>query len=543
MPSLSILLFICESQAKTTVSPPMGLYKIAAYASGDGIDCDVLCMDLDSPDKYLAKAEAGGYDVLGISPSHWNAKQDLEVLWRFHDRARKSGKPVLFVGGGQEASMNPGQWLHFGIDLIFLGFAEKTFAEFCRRYRDLSPDKRAGPVEDLAGELAGVSYLDRSGALRESPAETMTCDYFREVSHHRVLSMEIPFAKYWEAVRGAHADTSLGSEFIVEFVRLYTSSHCSRRCGFCNSQNFLPISQGGKSPIIMLGAEEVFELVQHFIDTYGARGFFFSDDDFPIGNRAGIDRAKRFSKLVVEAKRAGRIPETVRFHCQARIADFLVRGTDGTKRPDPAFLEVLEKAGFRSVAMGVETFSDRLLKAPSINKVGITAENCMAVLDAMTEAGMVPLINLIIGIPEAEPRELVETLDIALDYIIGGCEINVTGPMLALPGAPLLDDERYPVHHWHWTHPKTGEVHPISSYFEPFDPAVAAVSNGYDRMLDDALDEVARRHGWEGKILHKRIRNTTAILAAARLLEDAVLISKTEDVIARMVDRKSLVLT
>ena len=72
----------------------------------------------------------------------------------------------------------------------------------------------------------------------------------------------------------------------------------------------------------------------------------------------------------------------------------------------------MEKASFLSIGLGVETFSDRLLKCPSINKKGLTSADSLKVIDAMLSTKIVPQINIIIGIPESTPDELADTLTV-----------------------------------------------------------------------------------------------------------------------------------
>ena len=53
----------------------------------------------------------------------------------------------------------------------------------------------------------------------------------------------------------------------------------------------------------------------------------------------------------------------------------------------------LKAAGFYTYGLGVETFADRLLKSPSVNKLGVDAQDCENVLDAMLDIGLNPLIQ------------------------------------------------------------------------------------------------------------------------------------------------------
>ena len=533
-----VLLVIGRSQVGNTISPPTGLYKLQHYLKQRGFACDVLCQDLSDIEHALTLTRHGVYDIIGYSLSHWSLQDDLDTLWQFRDAADTLEKPVLFIGGGQEAAMNAEQCLRVGIDLIFLGFAESILQRFCQRYHEQAYDDRQVSVEEMVGDLPGVVFLDRHDKIVFREAEPISPAYFEEISYTQTLTMDVPYRNYWKVLRDKQSDTSLGSAFVFEFVRLYTASHCPRRCGFCNSQSFLPISQGCQPKIIHLNAGQIVDLILHFTRRHGARGFFFSDDDFPIGNRSGIERVEQLCDMIIEQKACGKIHPTVRFSCQARIADFLMRKTDGSRRVNVALLETMASAGFSSIAMGVETFSDRLLKVPSINKIGVNARNCFDVLDAMLKAGLTPLINIILGIPEATVKELLETLRIAVYYVTQGCEINVTGPLYALPGAPLMDDERYRIAYREWSHPRSGERIEISDYFVPDDARVAEVSANYETQLEQQLLQLAEKHDWQGKIIHKRAKNIQAIIVATKLLGDHKLAAQFEEILEAMIDHR-----
>jgi len=533
-----VLLVIGKSQSGNTISPPIGLYKLKNYLHQRNISCDVLAMDLHSIDSALEKTRCGNYQIIGFSLSHWSLIDDLAALWQFREAASQLDNPPLFIAGGQEAAMNAKQCLQMGIELIFLGFAEKTLYEFCVRYRDIQAAVRRIPVEEIAGSLEGLAYLNSDGQMVFREATALNQQYFEDISYQQLFSMEVPYREFWEALRQKQSDTSLGSTFVFEFVRIYTASHCPRRCGFCNSQSFLPISQGCPTKIIHLSADQISDLLLFYIDYYGARGFFFSDDDFPLGNKSGIQRVEQLCDLILEHKACGRMRSATNFSCQARIADFLLPKVGDKREVNIPLLKLMASAGFNSIAMGVETFSDRLLRVPSINKIGVNSNNCFDVLDAMLNAGMTPLINIILGIPEATRSELLDTLRIAVYYVTKGCEINVSGPLYALPGAPMLQHSNYQIAYRQWTHPETHQTFSIENYFIPEDALVAKVSANYETEFETHLELLAIKHNWNGKIIHKRAKNVLAIIVATRLLGDFDLADQFEEILDALIQKR-----
>ena len=86
---------------------------------------------------------------------------------------------------------------------------------------------------------------------------------FVQLNYHEIKDLYIPYKDYWDYTRNEGA-TSLNlkkdeekvkvveadphndlpvdkdtQKFFVETIRLYTSSHCPWKCGFCSSHSFL----------------------------------------------------------------------------------------------------------------------------------------------------------------------------------------------------------------------------------------------------------------------------------------------------------------
>jgi hypothetical protein len=276
----------------------------------------------------------------------------------------------------------------------------------------------------------------------------------------------------------------------------------------------------------MLKARQIRDLIRMYVDRDGARSFLFSDDDFPVGNRVGLERLRELCHLVIADKKAGRLPADLRFSCQARVLDFVRRNQGGERGIHGDILRLMVEAGFMSVGLGVETFSDRIFKVPSVNKGGITLDTCRLLLDFMLDIDLVPQTNLILGIPEYTAEELAATMEIAVDYLINGTDIAVTQHLLAIPGAPMFTSGAYTSTTYDWTNPVTGETVAIADYFPPNDRKVAAVIDGLKDAAAEELDAVVRRQGWEGKIVHKRVVGMTTLIAVARLLERPDLVEK-----------------
>lgn len=494
-----VLLMTSTSAAGFHVAPALGLHRLRHHLREAGFGCDIHDADVEAEAPFLEAVARGDYQVLGFSVSHYNLAQDLDRIWRFRAASEAAPAPApLFLGGGQEATMNAAQFLAGGLELVLTGFAERSLVRLCR---DLVARPAASPEARVAA-VPGAVARRADGSLCSSPAPRLDADEFRRLNHDAVLQMELPYAAYWEKVRRESDAFQLGGgKFVVENVRLYTSSHCPRLCGFCSSQAFLPASQGEALPILALSGDELYAVVLDHHRRYGMRGVLFSDDDFLIGTRPGLERARRFCERVTASKAAGELPADLMLNCQARVADFLRGGA--ARRVDRPLIAQLAAAGFHSVGLGVETFSDRLLQAPTIHKQGIRAADCRAVLEALLEGGLCPQINIILGIPESTVADLVETLEVALGYILRGCQVATTPYILTVPGAPLTRLPGYATVHRTWRHPRTGETLQIADHLEPRDPAIAEAMAHLVEDTDRASAELLSASGWSGVALPK----------------------------------------
>lgn len=509
--TVSVLLMTSKSGGGFNLSPPMGLYRLKNYLEKHNVKCEILDFDIDSEQEYLKKITGACYDVVGMSVSHINMLEDLNMLLNFHRAAEKSAKKPVFIAGGQEATLNYKQWLSSGlIDIIFLGFAEDALLAFCLA---LASQGKQVSVADVAGSLDGVVFPGSGGTYVYNAIPPLTSEGFRQMSFINILDAVIPYTKYWKKVNEERIDGVNHTEFILETVRLYTTSHCPRRCGFCSSQAFLPASHNVTTPILMLSAEDVFELVLMHVDRYGARGFLFSDDDFLVGNKPGIERTHKFCRLIIDAKGSGRIPQGIKFFCQSRVADYI---EGGKVRLD--LLDIMKEAGFDNTGLGIESFSQRLLNSPSINKVGVTVDDYKMVLDALLDKKIIPIIFIIIGVPESTVDELVETMYVAVDYIRKGADVSVTPRLRANPGSPLCNSQGYELSFKYWQSPQNENVLEIQDYFVPENKIIAGIIDKVHIFAEREIDLIKEKKMCNRTIVPKLLIGMATFIATAKLI-------------------------
>ena len=124
-------------------------------------------------------------------------------------------------------------------------------------------------------------------------------------------------------------------KFFIKTVRLYTSSHCPWKCGFCSSHSFLrmsyatteheekipekpknggPISMNALAttgsqphPVYRISPEQIYDIIVRHCDKYNPRVFLFNDDAVWDGNARGFNHIMVLCDLIIEGKRKGRI--------------------------------------------------------------------------------------------------------------------------------------------------------------------------------------------------------------------------------------------
>lgn len=517
---------------------PYGLHLLRHNLKKNGIDCDVFDLQLHSEQLLVSNVKQGIYDIIGISVTHWNMAFDLEFLYKLRGTALNSGKNCLFIAGGVSATLNCSQLLECGFDLICLGYAQVTLLKICERFAN----KRVGHIWELFHDLDGIAFHDEQGQVVLNPVKPLSKSEFEQLMFVQVMEMDLPYNDYWEFMRHRASGilTMNSRSYVIENARLYTSSHCLTNCGYCCTPAYLPTAQQSRVPLLMLSALRVQELIIHQVHKYGARSFSFNDDDFLVGNKMGINRAIKICEMIIESKRKGEIPEGTKFSCQTRASDFLIYDSNYKRSVNHQLLKAMLQAGFHNVSIGVETFSDRLLKYPSVNKRRDTNNGFHTVLHALIKYRLFPTINLILVIPESTPDELIETIRHTMDYVDKPCQISVSNAMRAFPGAPIWDSKDYPTAGTTWTNPITNQTTYIPVYYTPHDERMAALLSQLENASLAELENIKADNNWDDSLLIPRIVISLAtFLAITKILEERELLQRIRNKLKKLITESS----
>jgi len=512
---------------------PLGLYIIKKYLEDIDVACDICDFDVSLEDPYVKKIQEGFYDIVGFSPTHWNKVMDVELIFKLKRINSQLAKKALFIAGGHTATIDTRSWLEYGIDLTFLGHAESALVKVITKFRE----RKDSLNPETYSDIKGIAYLNANGDLVKNIQARLDPEEFEHSMYSMVKEMDLPYEKYWDSIRSRSSKILNANKrsYVVENARLYTSNRCVAVCGFCSSVGFLPAAHDPKFAKKFMGLTpiQILDLIKTKISRYGARAFSINDDDFLVGGKPGIDRAMQLCDLIIDAKSKGDIPSEIKFSCQTRVGNFIKYG--GEINHD--LMDAMLNAGFHNVSVGVETFSGRLMKAPSINKIGISPEKAELVLNAFIDHGLYATINLILIIPESTPQDLLSTIEVAIDYLDKPIQVSTSKMMRLFPGAPIWESGDYQSIDEIVKNDLNGEEIRIPVYCKPRDESLLELAEELDELAAAELVEFKETYGIsENQLLPRIVITLTIFRAIARFFNEENLIANINnrlDVIAR----------
>ena len=449
-------------------SPPFGLYRMKSYLEGKKIaEVEVFDPNLETGDPLKTardKVVSGEYDIVGFSLTHVNMAEELQWIDAIKDLAEIAAhKTPVFLGGGTDATHNYREWLeNSSLDGVVLGYGEKVIEEMLAGIRSI----RAGPLkklralqqrifpgissggtlssrdkEDFFKKVKGLAYSDSRESIIRNNAQPVDQAVFEELTSVYDPTESIPYNAYWEANQANFDPENMKIRgATIRTIRLFTSSHCPNNCGFCSSCNFLQASSGEASQkILALTSEQVFELVARNVKKHSPEAIFFNDDDFITPGHAGRQRVIDFCEKVKKAKKEGEMPSDLRFYMQTKVNSVIFKDpVSKMRKPDTELLSALKDAGFVIVALGVESFSQYILDSPSIKK-RTTKEAALVAIEGMFEAGITPLMNIILLPPETDKEDFLETAELVVKYVRKGAQLSIAPTVDYFPGARISD--------------------------------------------------------------------------------------------------------
>lgn len=315
--------------------------------------------------KYLFDAlESAGPDVIFVTLSIYNLALYTR---RLLGEIRAACGSAMLVTGGIYSTMHPEEILSDGnADVVVRGEGELTCVELMDRLAG------GGTLEDVAG----ISFR-RNGAVVHNPARLPVAE-LDTLPHPYTVSDEFKIARRFDILSELlpQGDWIPGAGFL-------TSRGCPEGCTFCLDPAINRRRTRFHSP------EYVREVLEYCAESFpgGAGSFFFGDATFTM-NR------KRLSRILGLLEG---LPYT--YQIQTR-ADYLDRRT----------ITALAESGFTNVAIGAETFNERILE--EVVRKRLEVKSVLEAARGVAEAGMHPILTFIVGLPGESRDSVWRTVEI-----------------------------------------------------------------------------------------------------------------------------------
>jgi len=340
--------------------PNLGLCSIAGNLEG----CDVRVVDLvfhnHDISRFLKRLmEEFKPDVVGLSAMSFQFDSACRV-----SRICRAVKPdVAVVLGGYHASLMY-QEIASGAEAELFDFLIRSEGEVT--FRSLAQELISG----------GRDFRDIPGlSFREN-------DKF----HHNPSASLIDLA----TLKPPNRDCRIleGARFLGHrFDCVETSRGCTMRCRFCSITRMY-----GRSVRKFALERVIAELKQ--LKLKGVEGVFFVDDNITLD----VPRLKQLCNLIVEEKL-----NTMSYAIQASVPGIA---------SDPELADLLGRAGFRWVFLGIESGISRNLK--SMGKAGVL-NNTKRAVSLLQKQGICVFGGFILGHPDDTRQDIISTFQFALD--------------------------------------------------------------------------------------------------------------------------------
>lgn len=288
----------------------LGLAYILKYLKNKKCDCELYDPTYDNfnlieNDLSLMKDE---YLLIGISLHEHN----YELLTKIIPLLRKKFPSAHITLGGLFATFHDEKLLSDknSPDSIIRGEGEESFYML---YKSL----REGNSEWKNSQALSIN---EDGVIKRNP-----------------VGCRLEFGEF------GFPDRIFVEKYKLKKIHMNATRGCSRFCSFCSAVRFTNMLDGPK--IKLRSAEDIAEeIIDLYEKYYPFRKIEFVDDNF-LANEECKQRARKFAQILIDKK--VKIPFRV---------DFCVDDVDYE------LLDLLKKAGLVEVLIGVESFSDNVLK-------------------------------------------------------------------------------------------------------------------------------------------------------------------------------------
>ena len=376
-----MLLAFAGCRTSFQIELPLSVLYIAWALKKSGVDVEIIDLRVDDP----SKIKSGDYLFAGVSSMTGSA---LREGLKFSRHMKELNPQLPVVWGGVHVSLLPEQSINNqNIDIIVRGEGELTVQELAMALKNGS---------DLAA-VKGITYKKDGKVFTNSDREFMNMNLIDAELPYELLDMK---------------------RYANEVFPVHTSRGCPYRCGFCYNLAFNKRKWRAKT------ADKVLDEIEYVVNKFGAKGISFtSEDEFFID----VPRVREICEGLISRG------IKVEWHSFCRYNSF--------KKIDAELLDLIQKAGCKSLSLGAESGSKRILD--EVIQKDIKIEDVIEATEKLKNSDIMQIVSFMSGLP----TETDEDMEMSFKLIDRLAEINpkniyINGLVLytPYPGTPLFDD-------------------------------------------------------------------------------------------------------
>ena len=374
------------------VQPPLGLGYLAAVIIRGGHEVRIVDAGRENLSwvDFAAMVKHGGYDLIGIQMFTY----ELPYVKRHIDIIKRCSPGSVVIVGGPHISGDPDGTAGYldEMDFGFVGEAEIGFKQFLRLGReDYSDPVRLAEIPNLVWRREGRVVVNTRAPVQDP-------DDIELSAWHLMDPRSYPSATHGIFYRH------------TPVAPIITSRGCPFPCTFCAARALTGRVLRYRS------IENVMEEINLLHDRYGVREFHIEDDNFTW--KRGYVTAFCREIIKRDLDLAFALPNGIRL-------DSL----------DREVLTLMERAGFYSLAVGIESGNNRVLK---LMKKNLTREVIREKIDLIKDCTDMRVSGFfLIGYPGETEEEIGETISFARSLRLDLASFLITIP---LPGSALWDE-------------------------------------------------------------------------------------------------------
>jgi radical SAM superfamily enzyme YgiQ (UPF0313 family) len=364
--------------------PPIGLMYVAAALEKAGFEVQMLDnylmkKTIDEVKQYVARVNP---QIAGITCGSATYPRCIETA--------KAIKEILpkckVVVGGWHASYLPDSLLaNPEIDYVVMGEGERAMTQLATCILNKN--------EAASTEIPGVAFRSKGTNVKNTPKFIENLDEIPYPARH-LLPLEL-YDRTIEFLGVRPADV------------MSISRGCVFNCGFCETRKLWGNMCRAFSPQRVIGE------IQDLMSKYGTKGLYFINDNFTLRKKETVE----LCNLMIENKL------DLEWVCDTRV-DLV----------NQELLEMMSKAGCKTIWFGVESASTRILQRIGRNTNPQQMENAFKLCK---KNGIKVACSFMMGLPDETLKDMEASLEFAKKLDPDWCQFNI---FIAYPDSKLYNE-------------------------------------------------------------------------------------------------------